>query len=87
MGPTSTPAPGTGCELAAGATYFIVVRDSGSGANNFFQARMNSSTSETLEPDGNGWSLANGTDYHLDGRRWLAEYDAASLLLVSPAAD
>ena len=41
----------------------------------------------TCTAGANNSSLANGTDYHLDGRDWLTEYADISLLLVSATAN
>ena len=53
---------GSGCDLTASTTYFIVMSTadtSGSGDNSWWWDGTNSDA-ETLTPTGNGWSLANG---------------------------
>ena len=60
---------GDGCALQPGATYFIVATSTGStGADNHYNWRTTTATTETLVPTGNGWLIANG--HRRDGLTW-----------------
>ena len=60
---------GDGCALQPGATYFIVATSTGStGADNHYNWRTTTATTETLVPTGNGWLIAN--DHRWDGLPW-----------------
>ena len=76
---------GSGCALATSTTYFIQFHaTSGSGTNNIYQLVDTSSDNETQT--GNGWSLADKTDYAEPAgsiTRWVSEYDEAILLNLS----
>ena len=71
---------GSGCELANGAKYFIHVSGSGS-----FDAYIGVTTSDaqTLEPSGNGWSIA---DAALEGPSWSSHSAGVSMKIKMTAA-
>ncbi len=76
------------CSLSPGTTYFVqYTAASGMASSAYCEWASADSNDYALEPTGNGWSLANGTDYHIDGRQWLAEYAGTGLLLVSTTAN
>ena len=80
---TCTAGGGNTCTLAANTTYFIEFAATGGGGTfEGYNWATTESDEENLNPAGNGWSLANGTDFHVDGRAWLAEYADTGLLLV-----
>ena len=65
---------GAGCNLAASTSYFIVIE------NGFGNLKSTGSENETLQPSGNGWSIANGArTVRLAGRRVPATTRSAGL--------
>ena len=79
---------GGGCALAANTTYFVQFAATGGGGTlEGYNWATTEADDENLNPAGNGWSLANGTDYYSEGRGWLAEYADTGLLLVSAPAN
>ena len=68
---------GAGCALEAGTQYFVHVV----GTGNSQQAKMNTTESdaETLQPSGNGWSIANAVNY--SGQNWNPITQGRSLKL------
>ena len=63
---------GTGCQLEAGKTYYVVMTTSDTSGNAYYSWRENTSDSETVTPSGNGWSIANGNvwDANNGGGDW-----------------
>ena len=76
---------GSGCNLAADTSYFIVMSASGSaGEDNHYLINTTQSRHETLVPSGNGWSIANGS-FTRQGGIWTPYPTTAYKLKVSAA--
>ena len=50
---------GAGCQLSADTTYYVVMSTSDTSGSNFYVWRMTLSSSETLTPSDNKWSIAD----------------------------
>ena len=50
---------GAGCQLSADTTYYVVMSTSDTSGSNFYVWRMKLSSSETLTPSDNKWSIAD----------------------------
>ncbi len=66
---------GAGCALSPNTTYFVMLSaDAGSTAYyETYNWQSTENNDEDLNPTGNGWTLANGTD-HRSGEIWQTEY-------------
>ena len=76
---------GSGCNLAPNTAYFIQVdATAGSRLNlEYYIWRPTASSAETLEPTGNGWSLANETDYHIGGAWEVISGEAGKMKITA----
>ena len=85
---TCSPSAKNNCFLSPGTTYFVQFTAAiGMASSVYCEWASSDSNDYALEPTGNAWTLANGTDYHIGGRQWLAEYAGTGLLLVSATAN
>ena len=50
---------GSGCELAASTTYYVLLSTSNQSGEHFYRLETTSATSETLTPLSNGWLIAD----------------------------
>ena len=76
------------CSLSPGTTYFMQFTTAIGMTSSVHREWASADSNDyALEPTGKAWTLANGTDYHIDGRQWLAEYAGTGLLLVSATAN
>ena len=78
---------GAGCNLAAGTTYFIVIKADGStGTDNHYTINTTQSDNDTLAPTGNGWSIANGS-FSRSGGSWTPISTSAYRIAVGAAPE
>ena len=59
-GNVSYSCSGAGCALAASTTYMVVISAPNASGTSRYGWKKTTSTSETLTPTGNGWSIADG---------------------------
>ena len=69
-GQTTFNCSGASCNLSASTSYYVLVRPT-SGFVSPGNLRTTASDNETLEPSGNGWSIANTAVYQQ--ANWLDE--------------
>ena len=50
---------GSGCDLSASTTYFIVMQQANAASGNYYSWRHTQSGNETKVPSTNGWSISN----------------------------
>ena len=76
---------GSGCALSPSTTYFAqFTAASGRAADEYYAWVTTASDDQNLSPTGNGWSLANNTDYYYF-HNWGTEHDRAGLLKITAA--
>ena len=51
---------GSGCALSASTTYFVLLAAPSSASGSYYTVSVTNATSETKQPSGNGWSIADG---------------------------
>ena len=75
---------GAGCALSPNTTYFVMLSaDAGSTANyETYNWQSTENNNEDLNPTGNGWTLANGTD-HRSGEIWQTEYSDTGKMKIT----
>ena len=72
------------CALSPNTTYFVMLSaDAGSTANyETYNWQSTENNDEDLNPAGNGWTLANGTD-HRSGEIWQTEYSDTGKMKIT----
>ncbi len=60
----------SGCDLSASTTYFVYIKAPNSASGSYYQPTFTSS-SETLTPSGNGWSIADRGRLQYVGVGWF----------------
>ena len=88
---TTWTCSGSGCELAAGDTYFIVASYGGSGSGTYAWAYQSTATQviETATPSNNGWDIGY-EHYHIPGSGWFSwtRFNLAELVFAyAPSLD
>ena len=72
-----------GCALSPNTTYFVMFSaDAGGISGEYYNWQSTENNDEDLNPAGNGWTLANGTDQRF-GQDWQNEYSDTGKLKIT----
>ena len=80
---------GSGCELSASTTYFVVMSTADTSGNNQYNWTLTDSDAETRHPASNGWAIADAGRAKLGSAAWagFSGADANRSPMLHIAAD